>query len=104
LMTEVILLSDGGFDSIRLTKRAWLIERPLFRISDEAVILIRLFVMIFSIADISHRDKETGEKVNKLSCLPFFLLVFLSVSAMSLWPWRRQSMNGRPLSLRFIDA
>lgn len=64
-MTEVILLSNGGFDSVRLTKRAWEIERPLIHI------------------------------FGKVRCPhPIIRNEF----------FKYRSMNGRPLSLRFIDA
>jgi hypothetical protein len=45
------LLSNADFDSGRATKLARETGAHLFRFSDEAGVLIRLFVMKFSIAD-----------------------------------------------------
>ena len=61
-MTEAILLSNVDFDSGRVTKRARETGAHLFRFSDEVGVLIRLFVMKLSIADISHRDTETQRR------------------------------------------
>jgi hypothetical protein len=61
-MTEAILLSNADFDVGRVTKRAMATGAHLFRFSDEAEVLIRLFVMKFSIADISHRGTETQRR------------------------------------------
>src|SRR5687767_9728831 len=61
-MTEAILLSNVAFDSVRATKLERENGAHLFRFSDEAGVLIRLFVMKFSIADNSHRDTETQRR------------------------------------------
>jgi hypothetical protein len=61
-MTEAILLSNVDFDSGRVAKLARVTGAYLFRFSDETGVLIRFFVMKFSIADISHRDTETQRR------------------------------------------
>jgi len=57
-MTEAILLSNADFDSGRATKLERETEAHLFRFSDEVGVLIRLFVMKFSIAE--HLNAECG--------------------------------------------
>ena len=74
-MTEAILLSNADFDSGRVTKRARESSARLFRFSDEAGVLIRLFVMKFSIAELAteaqrHREGEKGGKREKAALYP----------------------------------
>jgi hypothetical protein len=61
-MTEAILLSNADFDCGCVTKRTRWTGACLFRFSDEGGVLIRVFVMKFSITDISHRDTETQRR------------------------------------------
>jgi hypothetical protein len=61
-MTEAILLSNVDFDSVFVMKQASETGARLFRFSDEDVVLIRLFVMKLSIANVSHRGAETQRR------------------------------------------
>jgi hypothetical protein len=95
-MTEAILLSNADFDSGRVAKLARVTGAYLFRFSDEIGVLIRLFVMKLSIADIGHRVTEPqrhreGERNERRArmdraslFLSFLLSLFLFVSV-ALW-------------------
>ena len=95
-MTEAILLSIVDFDSGRVTKRERETGAYLFRFSDEAGVLIRLFVMKFSIAD-EEGVWRVGNREWRIESYIFSPIPHFPLSI-------RQSMNGRSLSLRFIDA
>jgi hypothetical protein len=87
-MTEAILLSNVGFDSGRVTKRAIETGAHLYRFSDEAGVLIRLFVMKLSIADISHRATEPQRKREKATlypCEPSVHSSLLLYGSVALW-------------------
>jgi hypothetical protein len=99
-MTEAILLSNADFDSGRVAKLARVTEAYLFRFSDEIGVLIRLFVMKFSIAN--PLNAECGMR-NERGFATWQSAI--RESAFRIQKFRNpQSMNGRSLSLRFINA
>jgi len=83
-MTEGILLSNADFDSSSVMKRTRETGAYLFRFSDEAEVLIRLFVMKFSIADISHRGAETQRRRGMNGGLAWMSVAFSLFPSISL--------------------